>query len=74
MDLKMLTFTHAVCLYHNDPDGQCSAAIVRRVLGRQVTLQGLEIGDPLPWHELETADLVIIVDYSLPLDDMTSDS
>ncbi len=69
-DLKDRTFDHGVCLYHNDPDGQCSAAIVRRALGPEMALYALEIGDQLPWGALDGADLVVIVDYSLPLEDM----
>jgi oligoribonuclease NrnB/cAMP/cGMP phosphodiesterase (DHH superfamily) len=69
-NLKDLTYEHGVCLYHNDPDGQCSGAIVRRALGPEMTLFSLEIGDPLPWDALDAADLVVIVDYSLPLEDM----
>lgn len=65
-----LKFSKAVCLYHNDPDGQCSAAIVRRALGAGVRMIGLEIGDPLPWDEVERSELVVIVDYSLRLKDM----
>jgi oligoribonuclease NrnB/cAMP/cGMP phosphodiesterase (DHH superfamily) len=69
-DLKSLAFERGVCLYHNDPDGQCSAAVVRRALGPDVLLFSLEIGDPLPWEEIDAADLVVIVDYSLALEDM----
>jgi oligoribonuclease NrnB/cAMP/cGMP phosphodiesterase (DHH superfamily) len=68
--IKDVTFKHGLCLYHNDPDGQCSAAIVRRALGKAVALHALEIGDPLPWDKLDGADLVVIVDYSLALEDM----
>lgn len=63
-------FEHGLCLYHNDPDGQCSAAIVRRALGTGMAFHALEIGDPLPWDSLDRADLVVIVDYSLSLEDM----
>lgn len=69
-NLKDLKYENGVCLYHDDPDGQCAAAIVRRALGPDLVLFSLEIGDPLPWGDLEAADLVVIVDYSLPLEDM----
>ncbi len=69
-DLKDRFYDKGVCLYHNDPDGQCSAAIVRRALGDSMEFHALEIGDPLPWQALDSADLVVIVDYSLPLEDM----
>jgi oligoribonuclease NrnB/cAMP/cGMP phosphodiesterase (DHH superfamily) len=68
--LGSLSSSKAICLYHNDPDGQCSAAIVRRALGKAVQLIGLEIGDPLPWEAIGKAELVVIVDYSLSLEDM----
>lgn len=71
--MKIVTnksFEHGLCLYHDDPDGQCSAAIVRRALGREVQMFALEIGDPLPWEAIEMADLVVLVDYSLTLEAM----
>jgi oligoribonuclease NrnB/cAMP/cGMP phosphodiesterase (DHH superfamily) len=66
LDISRITFENALCLYHNDADGQCSAAIVRRALGRQVELMALEIGDPLPWDAIDRADLVAVVDFSFP--------
>lgn len=59
-----------LCLYHNDPDGQCSAAIVRRKFGKDVTLKAMDYGVTIPWEAIEEADVVIIVDFSLPLDEM----
>lgn len=58
------------CLYHDDADGRCSAAIVRRFFGSSVRLQAIDYGDPVPWEFIETSDKVVIVDFSLPLDDM----
>jgi oligoribonuclease NrnB/cAMP/cGMP phosphodiesterase (DHH superfamily) len=55
-----------LCLYHDDPDGCCAAAIVRRALGDRVTLQPLEIGDAIPWEVVEACEHVVLVDYSLP--------
>jgi oligoribonuclease NrnB/cAMP/cGMP phosphodiesterase (DHH superfamily) len=59
-----------ICLYHDDPDGCCAAAIVRRALGTEVVLKPLEIGDPIPWGMIEKSQQVVLVDYSLPLEDM----
>ena len=59
-----------LCLYHNDPDGQCSAAIVRRKYGKEVALKAMDYGMDIPWEEIEAADVVIIVDFSLHLDEM----
>lgn len=58
------------CLYHNDPDGQCSAAIVRRRFGKDVILHPIDYGLEIPWKQIEAARTVIIVDFSMPLADM----
>jgi uncharacterized protein len=65
-----MTAVKEVCLYHNDPDGCCSAAIVRRRFGQDVLLIPIDYGFPVPWETLEAADRVFIVDFSLPLDEM----
>jgi oligoribonuclease NrnB/cAMP/cGMP phosphodiesterase (DHH superfamily) len=70
LDISQVIFNIGLCLYHNDADGQCSAAIVRRALGKQVRLAALEIGDPLPWEAINRADLVALVDFSLSLEEM----
>lgn len=59
-----------LCLYHNDPDGCCAAAVVRRALGKQVALQPMEIGDPMPWERLQEYEQIVMVDYSLPPEEM----
>lgn len=59
-----------ICLYHNDPDGCCAAAIVRRALGEPLMLRPLEIGDPVPWDEMGSYEQVVMVDYSLAPEDM----
>jgi oligoribonuclease NrnB/cAMP/cGMP phosphodiesterase (DHH superfamily) len=59
-----------LCFYHNDMDGRCSAAIVRRALGEGVNLTAMDYGDPIPWQLVEQVDRVIIVDFSFSLDDM----
>ncbi|HEY42363.1 MAG TPA: hypothetical protein G4O11_00050 [Anaerolineae bacterium] len=62
--------TTVLCLYHDDADGRCSAAIVRRALGPSVALRAIEYGDPIPWDVIEKSSKVVIVDFSLPLEDM----
>ncbi len=59
-----------LCLYHNDADGRASAAIVRRALGKEITLCEMKYGDSLPLEEVLDADHIIIVDFSLPREDM----
>lgn len=59
-----------ICLYHNDPDGCCSAAIVRRALGPSIILHRMEIGDRVPWDVIDSCEQVALVDYSLPTEDM----
>jgi oligoribonuclease NrnB/cAMP/cGMP phosphodiesterase (DHH superfamily) len=59
-----------LCLYHGDADGRCSAAIVRRALGPSVELRAIEYGDVIPWELIEHSSKVVIVDFSLPLEDM----
>jgi oligoribonuclease NrnB/cAMP/cGMP phosphodiesterase (DHH superfamily) len=59
-----------LCLYHDDADGRCSAAIVRRAIGRSVILQPIDYGDPIPWDTIERVVKVIIVDFSLPKESM----
>ena len=62
--------SHTLCLHHNDPDGRASAMIVRRALGPQIRLFEINYGDIVPWDLLESAQRVVIVDFSLPHDDM----
>lgn len=59
-----------LCLYHNDPDGCCAAAVVRRALGEAVDLQAMEIGDPIPWERMQEYQQIVMVDYSLDPPDM----
>lgn len=67
-----------LCLYHNDMDGRCSAAIVRRRFAGRVTLHAIDYGDPIPWEQIEGVKGVLLVDFSLPkaamlkIDAMTS--
>lgn len=59
-----------LCLYHDDPDGRASAAIVRRVYGEEAVLHAIDYGDPVPWGAIRQAGRVIVVDFSLPAEDM----
>lgn len=59
-----------ICLYHNDADGHASAAIVRRALGTDLTLHEMNYGDPIPWKIITNTDRVVIVDFSLPRENM----
>jgi len=61
-----------LCIYHNDADGRASAAIVRRALGPETNLYEMKYGDSLPLEELFHAKHLIIVDFSLPLEDIQS--
>jgi oligoribonuclease NrnB/cAMP/cGMP phosphodiesterase (DHH superfamily) len=59
-----------LCIYHNDTDGRASAAIVRRALGSDVVMCEMKYGDSFPLDEILVADHIIIVDFSLPREDM----
>ncbi len=61
---------HTVCLHHNDPDGRASGMIVRRALGPQIRLHEINYGDIVPWDLLENAQRIVVVDFSLPRQDM----
>jgi oligoribonuclease NrnB/cAMP/cGMP phosphodiesterase (DHH superfamily) len=59
-----------VCLHHNDADGRASAAVVRRAYHKQVTTFEMNYGDSIPWERIEPAKRVVVVDFSLPLEEM----
>jgi uncharacterized protein len=59
-----------LCLFHNDPDGCCAAAVARRALGLRAVFHPLEIGDPVPWDAIEASPQVVLADYSFSLADM----
>ncbi len=59
-----------LCLYHNDADGRASAAIVRKALGSKISLCEMTYGDSLPLEEILIAKHIVIVDFSLPREDM----
>ena len=59
-----------LCLHHNDADGRASAAIIRRALGGDVWLHEMDYGDPVPMERVVVSDHIIIVDFSLPAEEM----
>jgi len=57
-----------ICFYHkSDLDGLCSAAIVHRA-HPDCELYPIDFGDRFPWDK--ATGEVIMVDFSLPIDDM----
>ncbi len=62
--------SYTVCLHHNDPDGRASAMIVRRALGSFIKLYEINYGDSIPWDLLLGASRVVMVDFSLPSNEM----
>ena len=60
-----------LCMHHNDADGRCSAAIVRRALGVEVLLREVDYEVvPIPWDDIAAADKIVIVDFSFTLEHM----
>jgi oligoribonuclease NrnB/cAMP/cGMP phosphodiesterase (DHH superfamily) len=59
-----------LCLHHNDADGRASGAIIRRALGKEVELYEMDYGDSLPLELVVVADHIMIVDFSLPKQEM----
>jgi oligoribonuclease NrnB/cAMP/cGMP phosphodiesterase (DHH superfamily) len=70
MTAKASFIEDTVCLHHNDADGRASAAVVRRAYDRQVFAFEMNYGDPIPWDRIEPAKRVVVVDFSLPLEEM----
>jgi oligoribonuclease NrnB/cAMP/cGMP phosphodiesterase (DHH superfamily) len=60
----------ALCLHHNDADGRASAAIVRRALGPDTMLHEMNYGEPVPWSKVAKAGRTVVVDFSLPEEQM----
>lgn len=59
-----------ICVYHNkDLDGYCSGAIVKRAFPG-CKLIGYDYGQPFPWEEFNSVTPVIMIDVSLPMQDM----
>lgn len=56
-----------VCIYHkSDFDGVISAVIVRKVY-QDIDLIGMDYNDPVMEDKILTYDMVVVVDFSLPL-------
>lgn len=70
MDNPNSTDSTVVCFYHDDADGRCSAAIIRRALGEDVICIPMDYGDKVPWDLVKQAEGVVVVDFSFPLADM----
>ena len=62
--------TQTLCLHHNDADGRACAAIVRCALGTNVWLYEMDYGDSIPLEKILVSDHIIIVDFSLPREEM----
>jgi uncharacterized protein len=58
------------CFYHSaDLDGHCSGAIVKKFFPT-VELIGYNYGQPFPMDEISGGDTVVMVDVSLPMEQM----
>lgn len=59
-----------ICIYHSkDLDGYTSGAIVKRKFP-EVKLIGYDYGQPFPWDSIEDDETVIMIDVSLPMQEM----
>lgn len=59
-----------LCIHHNDPDGFCAAAIVKR-FEKNVTTHSINYGYDVPWKKIKEANRVYMVDFGLqPFSDM----
>lgn len=59
-----------LCLHHNDTDGRASGAIIRRALGKEIWLYEMDYSDSLPMEHVIRSDKIVIVDFSLPKNEM----
>ena len=58
------------CFYHSaDLDGHCSGAIVK-YFHVNCEMIGINYGDEFPWDSIWAEELVLMVDFSLPPEDM----
>jgi oligoribonuclease NrnB/cAMP/cGMP phosphodiesterase (DHH superfamily) len=59
-----------ICIYHSkDLDGFCSGAIVK-LKYPEAKLIGYDYGQDFPWHEIPAGEPVIMIDVSLPMENM----
>lgn len=61
---------NTLCIHHNDADGRACGAIIRRALGKEVVLYEMDYGDIMPLDLIVVADHILMVDFSLPKDEM----
>jgi oligoribonuclease NrnB/cAMP/cGMP phosphodiesterase (DHH superfamily) len=58
------------CFYHSaDLDGWCSGAIVKMAYP-ECEMIGINYGDAVRWERIEPKEMVFMVDFSLPMEDM----
>lgn len=61
-----------LCVYHSaDLDGHCSGAIVGRHFKGDCEFLGMDYGKEFDWHKLNEHDKIVMVDFSLPPDEMS---
>lgn len=59
-----------ICIYHNkDLGGYCSGAIVKKKYPKSKMI-GYDYGQSFPWEEMVDTEDVIMIDVSLPMDEM----
>jgi uncharacterized protein len=53
------------CFFHNaDLDGHCSGAIVK-YFEPDIILKGINYGDKFPWNEIDSEDIIFMVDFAI---------
>lgn len=59
-----------ICFYHKgDLDGHCAGAIVRHHFVKP-QMVGIDYEDEFPWNQVEPEQTIVMVDFSLPMEDM----
>jgi len=57
-----------ICYYHNDADGRCAAAILKKYFdynpGEKITFREVEYNSPVSFDEVKPEQVVWILDYS----------
>lgn len=61
-----------IVFHHNDLDGRCAAAVVYAKYGatKTVRLKEVDYDTGIPFDEIEKGEMVYIVDFSIPEEDM----
>ena len=58
------------CFFHSaDLDGHCSGAIVK-LINPDFNLIGIDYGQSFPWDSIQKNEIVYMIDFSLPIDQM----